>query len=439
MEKGKKSLEDRLEAHPVLKKRIESLLDTVEDVSGDVKKADEAERQVIETLQKMGQEALETWAGSQEKTVGDDAEEKFGKPHEKKIYWQTTYGKIEVMERIFRIVGTKLRPFANSAGIKCRGYSLPLQRIIVDFGADTSFNDAKKKINEHYAIDIPEYSIQFITETHAKNIIGMDFTENKVYQSAVDCLISETDGTMIPIVEVKIDENIDKSKKIDRRKHRTVFWKEARLCFSRKKDSVTRVFTAVFGSVDETGDALFTSACRIGFGKQTQVHGVGDGASWIVDQFDRVFAKQATYLIDFFHLTEYLLEASKNMGVTDAIAWRRKQQNRMKKNHYKQVLKDLNKKIKSDQLKDPENPVVACHRYIKNRTDCLDYAGAIENDLPIGSGEIESSHRYVIQKRLKISGAWWREDNARAMLALRVLRANDDWEYYWQQQELKAA
>jgi hypothetical protein len=31
--------------------------------------------------------------------------------------------------------------------------------------------------------------------------------------------------------------------------------------------------------------------------------------------------------------------------------------------------------------------------------------------LPIGSGEIESAHRYVIQNRLKIAGAWWKMEN----------------------------
>jgi hypothetical protein len=31
--------------------------------------------------------------------------------------------------------------------------------------------------------------------------------------------------------------------------------------------------------------------------------------------------------------------------------------------------------------------------------------------LPIGSGEIESGHRYVFQNRLKISGAWWKMEN----------------------------
>jgi hypothetical protein len=50
----------------------------------------------------------------------------------------------------------------------------------------------------------------------------------------------------------------------------------------------------------------------------------------------------------------------------------------------------------------------------------------------IGSGEVESRHRSVIQKRMKIPGAWWREDNAENML--RSLRANRDWQDYWNQQ-----
>ena len=52
-------------------------------------------------------------------------------------------------------------------------------------------------------------------------------------------------------------------------------------------------------------------------------------------------------------------------------------------------------------------------------------------DLPIGSGEIESAHRYVAQRRLKRPGAWWRVKHAEYILALRITRINDDWEAYW--------
>jgi hypothetical protein len=56
--------------------------------------------------------------------------------------------------------------------------------------------------------------------------------------------------------------------------------------------------------------------------------------------------------------------------------------------------------------------------------------------LAIGSGEIESAHRYVIQERLKLSGAWWKATNADYMLALRVVRANKQWDDYWASQAL---
>ncbi len=66
-----------------------------------------------------------------------------------------------------------------------------------------------------------------------------------------------------------------------------------------------------------------------------------------------------------------------------------------------------------------------------NRPGQFNYQDAIKDDLPIGSGEIESAHSYVIQARLKLSGCWCQLENAMTMLALRVLRANRDWDSYW--------
>ena len=60
---------------------------------------------------------------------------------------------------------------------------------------------------------------------------------------------------------------------------------------------------------------------------------------------------------------------------------------------------------------------------------------------PIGSGEIESAHKSIPQKRLKIPGASWNADSIDPMLALRILRADDWWEDFWNQrnEELMAA
>ena len=52
---------ERLNKHPQLRNRMESLLGVVENAAGDCDKADAAEQYVIEELRKMGNEALHCW------------------------------------------------------------------------------------------------------------------------------------------------------------------------------------------------------------------------------------------------------------------------------------------------------------------------------------------------------------------------------------------
>ena len=65
----KQTLEERLRAHPGLYERISTLLEVVENAAGDVNKAAEAERRVIEELRQLGQEALQGWAERRQEVV----------------------------------------------------------------------------------------------------------------------------------------------------------------------------------------------------------------------------------------------------------------------------------------------------------------------------------------------------------------------------------
>ena len=71
-------------------------------------------------------------------------------------------------------------------------------------------------------------------------------------------------------------------------------------------------------------------------------------------------------------------------------------------------------------------------KYLERFRQSVHYQKYQEWGLPIGSGEIESSHRYIPQKRLKIPGATWHPNMINPMLALRVIRANDWWSDFWQ-------
>jgi hypothetical protein len=55
------------------------------------------------------------------------------------------------------------------------------------------------------------------------------------------------------------------------------------------------------GGVEKAGRQLFECAMRAGFGANSHVHAVGDGAPWIVGQVEEQFGAQGSYLIDFYH------------------------------------------------------------------------------------------------------------------------------------------
>ncbi|MCU0837001.1 MAG: hypothetical protein MUC77_21635 [Chromatiaceae bacterium] len=54
-----------LNRHPGLKHRVQALAAIVADGDGDLARADEAERRVIEEVRHLGQEALQGWAEGQ--------------------------------------------------------------------------------------------------------------------------------------------------------------------------------------------------------------------------------------------------------------------------------------------------------------------------------------------------------------------------------------
>jgi histidinol dehydrogenase len=66
------SLEERLNRHPDLKSKIESLLSVVENAEGDLVKANAAEQRVIEEIRQLGQTALQEWATRQNQAQHDE-------------------------------------------------------------------------------------------------------------------------------------------------------------------------------------------------------------------------------------------------------------------------------------------------------------------------------------------------------------------------------
>jgi len=312
-----------------------------------------------------------------------------------------------------------LRPFCNSAQVQPRGYSGPLQRALTDFGAEESFSRAAARVKEHYGIEVPASAICKITYRHARR---MAQTLPPKPSKPANTLITQIDGSMIPLVQP--------GNSGDRRKNKTLSWSEARLCCARAEGEARRVYGATLGTLETASMVWLQTAQAAGLGEKTYVHGIGDGAPWIVERFEDNFGQQGKYLIDFYHVSEYTAAAgAKIVGEKKSVKWLRKQKGKLVKGQAAKILRTLEPYLESQGL--TETPVRDAYRYIQQRLEHLHYDKALKAQLPIGSGEVESAHRHVIQQRLKLAGAWWKQTNAQPMLNLRVARANGCWNEYW--------
>lgn len=337
--------------------------------------------------------------------------------------WFTTYGPVQLQEQILRLGrrGGQLRPFCSSARVQNRSYSQRLQRVVVDFGTEHSFAKAAQRVREHYGIDVPVEAIRQHTLHHGRSIPQLPID----VACPAKILVAQMDGTMIPVVQPGAGP--------DARKGKQLLWREARLCLARPGDKAAALYGSTLGTAETAAWVWREVAISAGLDQKTHVHGLGDGAPWIVDKFRDNFAEHGSYLLDFYHVSEYLAQAATKIVRTGkAREWTRRQQGRLLNNQSGKVLRSLQPHLEPPDAK--EAPVSAAHRYLTERQDCLDYLGASSRNLPIGSGEIESGHRHVIQKRLKLAGGWWRETNAQAMLNLRTARANNQWHQYWMTQ-----
>ncbi len=318
-----------------------------------------------------------------------------------------------------------MRPFCLSAGVQQRSYSCLLQRAVSDFGGDHAFGQVNGKLKEHYGIELPTHAARTVTLNHA-HIMAEKRTKvlGRIANSPQPCVISETDGSMVPIVQTCPTQK-------DKRKHKQMSYREARLTLAHEQGSRTPTFSATLGNVKTAGAHISHCIRKVGIDAKTYIHGVGDGAPWIANQLEEQFGSQVHYLVDFYHVCEYLAAAASSCSKGTEKAWVEQQKALLKDNRAQSVLINLLPYIEPVEVKEEDAVVRTCHRYLQNRLHQLDYKGALAKGLPIGSGEIESAHRYVIQKRLKIQGAWWLEKNAEDMLALRTVCANHEWDDYW--------
>lgn len=341
-------------------------------------------------------------------------------------------GPLEILEQVYQRGCTTVRPLCERLALLPGGYSRGLQEAVVDFGAEDSFALAAERLGRHHPVTLCANTVRKITLSHAGAMKERQRAEGclgALPAKGAEQLIAEADGTMLPVVDLG-----EASAKVpDQRKIRQVRWMEMRLCAVRCADEVRVHYGCEATAVEFLGYRWSHCAGEAGWGLNSRIHVVSDGAAWIARQQQACFGSQATHLLDLYHVMEYLAAAQKAHvpWQRPRRRWLHTQKRRLLKGQSAKVIVELAPHIEPKAAGD-EAPIRAAWRYLSNHRHQLDYPRALAEKLPLGSGMIEGGHRHVLQKRLKISGAWWTSGNLEAMAQLRVCRANLQWDQYWE-------
>jgi len=241
--------------------------------------------------------------------------------------------------------------------------------VLVDFGAEHACSQAAARVREHYAIEVAAEAIRQYTLQHGRRMSQLPASK----AAGAKTLVVEMDGTMIPVVQP--------GSGLDARKGKQLLWREARLCLARPSDHAPALYGSTLGSAQTAGWVWREVALAAGLNQKTHVHGVGDGAPWIVDKFRDNFAQQGSYLLDFYHVSEYLAAAATRVvRKGKERAWTRRQQGRLLNNQSGKVLRSL--QPHSEPPNTEVAPVSAAHRYLTQRQACLDYVAARRRKAP---------------------------------------------------------
>jgi hypothetical protein len=356
------------------------------------------------------------------------------------IEFNTIFGKIEIRSPYLWVYGEGFKPLVAEMKNIHQGRSETVKRALSDFGIECSFAPAAKRFNEHYHFNIAPSAVSRSTKKIAHEAMG--YIEGKIANphpedgKSIEKMLVELDGCEIRTGQLQLKENTKETTPVynNPKRERVINWRDVRLGFVRPLDSDSKTFVGKMDSYGEIVGDLHNAAKWIGMTPETETVGVADGGIGLSEEMKRQFPRMQ-FVLDKSHLQDHFYDTAEKIGipVKERPRWVKSQIASISDGKVLEILEELKKRYD----KNPNYRLKRLIGYVKRFCGSVNYNEYREKGYPIGSGEIESAHKSVPQKRLKIPGATWHPSSIDPMLALRVLRADDWWDDFWNQRNQK--
>jgi hypothetical protein len=168
-------------------------------------------------------------------------------------------------------------------------------------------------------------------------------------------------------------------------------------------------------------------------GKVVQIVTDGDND---LDRYIGEFFPEAIHTIDIYHVTEYLWEAGRCLykeGSDELNEWVEEQKDALYDGRVSEIIEEIDRRLAllpEKGNKKRKERLTKVREYLNKRIDKMNYKYLQEQDLEICSGTVEGAVNYVIAKRFDSGGMRWIKERAEALLQLRCIEVNGDWDAF---------
>jgi len=260
--------------HPVLQELMEIATVKLHEAfraghapgSGRAWDPDAWEHEVRHFTRQVGRACLQLWAEERVRQAAEQAtwcpcgRRRQVKKH-KLVWWWSTFGRIGVVEPYLVCPqghGAD-RPFQRLTGLRCRGKSKALHRVLTDFGAEKSFAQASRQLEEHDGVALHPRSVRQVVEEQARRAESWlaahlqgavsAYEQQTGVRQGEPWLIVESDGSMIRTGGLVLaPEGGQSPKRHLPKRQRQTQWREVRLTCVQRPGATQRRYGAILGS-----------------------------------------------------------------------------------------------------------------------------------------------------------------------------------------------
>ena len=291
-----------------------------------------------------------------------------------------------------------------------------MQELIIFAGQSNCYEKSNEILKQFLSVDVSSAQVYRVTDLYGHQIgQEQDFNERSLPPvRSNDMLYVETDGSMILTREEGWKET----------KAGRIFKASDSIRADGKPGCISHSqYLAHLGS-HKTFCTQMETLIESYDTRQSQLVFISDGAPWIRNWVEDAFPK-AVSILYFHHAAEHL-HAFVEQVFKDKQAghkWAEKQRELLLGSEVKKVIKNIQSKAALN-----EAAAAKLTDYYNSNIKRMNYKRYKEIGCGIiGSGAIESTHRTLIQQRLKLSGQRWKKLGAQNMLNLRVTSMNGQW------------